>query len=435
MFIDMLLKSTLDLQAKPAVGGCTLLFGTQFGKLGTRQIWRSRSGEVTKRSRFEVPQVSPSWRQVRSRLNPVQHEPCSFVRKVCRPRLASQPMLVRQIRSVWAICLKLWEWKQELVIGVPSHSESLFFDPDWLVATLHGCMLLHALQARRVSSLWITPAVPAKCMSFSWSGRDFGRFGSDDGLEESGISVIRSLSLAAAAVTLAMRQKRPTWKYRFSDQRPAVQDIRRYQFQIICYDLLYTVIHHVVMGLDFKSFFAFARLRLSSCSHEVCSLPKQEWTLLGPQKISNLFESLESSRWKESGAVARRGLFDGMEVHLRYLSFSCFVKSVWARLASYLLLAVFCRAVGLVVPIPMMSRKTFLSNNNRRIWSGSCKNNCRGRRDQKDPKNFSLLSLVSPILQLSFHFLSNQAQPPSRTDWKGGWRSETTNGGEKIQLK
>lgn len=79
------------------------------------------------------------------------------------------------------------------------------------------------------------------------------------------------------------------------------------------------------MGLDFKSFFAFARLRLSSCSHEVCSLPKQDWTLLGPQKLLNLFESLESSRWKESGAVARRGLFDGMEVHL---SFSCFVKSV-----------------------------------------------------------------------------------------------------------
>lgn len=186
------------------------------------------------------------------------------------------------------------------------------------------------------------------------------------------------------------------------------------------------------MGLDFKSFFAFARLRLSSCSHEVCSLPKQDWTLLGPQKLLNLFESLESSRWKESGAVARRGLFDGMEVHL---SFSCFVKSVWARLASYLLLAVFCRALGFVVPIPMMSRKTFLSNNNRRIWSGSCKNNCRGRRDQKDPKSFSLLSLVSPILQLSFRFLSNQAKPPSRTDWKGGWRSETTNGGEEIQLK
>lgn len=186
--------------------------------------------EVAKsRSRFEVPQVSPSWRQVRSRLNPVQHEPCSFVGKVCRPRLASQPMLVRQIRSVWAICLKSWEWKPGLVIGVPSHSESLFFDPDRLVATPHGCMLLHALQARRVSSLWITPAVPAKCMSFSWSGRDFGRFGSDDGLEVSGISVIRSLSLAAAAVTLAMRQKRPPWKYRFSDQRPAVQDIRRYQ--------------------------------------------------------------------------------------------------------------------------------------------------------------------------------------------------------------
>ena len=46
----------------------------------------------------------------------------------------------------------------------------------------------------------------------------------------------------------------------------------------------------------------------------------QQWAV-----AMQLFESLESSRWKESGAVARRGLFDGMEVHL---SFSCFVKSV-----------------------------------------------------------------------------------------------------------
>ena len=167
--------------------------------------------EVAKsRSRFEVPQVSPSWRQVRSRLNPVQHEPCSFVGKVCRPRLASQPMLVRQNTFSVSNLFEVMRMEAGTCHRSSESFESLFFDPDRLVATLHGCTLLHALQARRVSSLWITPAVPAKCMSFSWSGRDFGRFGSDDGLEVSGISVIRSLSLAAAAVTLAMRQKRPT---------------------------------------------------------------------------------------------------------------------------------------------------------------------------------------------------------------------------------